>query len=56
MVYNANFWASYNYYDKWKVYHYSPLAFSLILATISNVICLLLILGWFFYFKNDNNY
>lgn len=44
MIYNTNFWASYNYFEKWKVYHYSPFAFSLIMATISNTICILLLI------------
>ena len=46
MIYNASFWASYNYFEKWKVYHYSPFAFSIITATIFNAICIVLILNW----------
>ncbi len=45
MIYNANFWASYNYYQKWKVYHYSPLAFSLTTLIIINVVFIVFILA-----------
>ena len=46
MVYNANFWASYSYFENWKMTHYAPLIVSFFVASFAN-----LIFVWLIFFR-----